>query len=229
MKVIIALLVILLSMPAMAEERPEDGRRRRRSRQTEARRESSADRILEQARRDIKKYDDARRKAMEKASLEMIKGLFKRAKEADKNEKWGAAYSHYHDVSSSRADGAKDMVAQSKSRMSELDGMAEERVRQARRKELYRQYPEDRPRLSLERLAGDQKQQRAAGDHLENRAQRKLGNEHDINCREKEGFGKSTRRFDRHLPLAKSAPHALSPTGPARYDGLLTDSFLAPR
>jgi TolA-binding protein len=112
----------------------------------EARREGNAERDrerqIEQVRRELEKNAEARRKAIEKASLAMIKDMFKRAKEADKAENWAAAYSHYTDVTGSRNPGAREMVTQSKTRLHEIDGMAEERMRQARRHELYGQYAE---------------------------------------------------------------------------------------
>jgi hypothetical protein len=140
----VALIILLLSLPAMAEER--DGRKYRKQREkaNEARREgaNTEDRIREQTIKELKKFDEERKKAMEKASLEMIKGLFKKAKEADKDESWARAYSHYHDVSSSRLYRAKEMIAKSKARMSEIDGVAKDGIRQARMKEYSRQYPD---------------------------------------------------------------------------------------
>lgn len=143
-----ALIILLLSLPAMAEER--DGRKYRKQREkaNEARREGrregadTVDRIREQTLKEIKKFDEERKKAIEKASLEMIKGLFKKAKEADKDESLARAYSHYHDVSSSRLYKAKEMVAKSRVRMNEIDGVAKDGIRQARMKEYSRQYPD---------------------------------------------------------------------------------------
>lgn len=134
MRIVIALAILLISMPAMAEERSDEGSRRRRTR--------SVDSLAEQAIRDIRLSAEARRRVMDKASLEMTKELFRKAREADKAENWAAAYSHYYDVSNSRAPGSYDLAAQSRFRLHELDGVAEERIRQARKKERSRKYLE---------------------------------------------------------------------------------------
>lgn len=94
--------------------------------------EQQRQRQIDQARKELERRRAQRRKAMEKLTLNMLKELFKKAKEAEKEEQWGAAYSHYHDVSLSRLKGAKTMVTESKQKLDEIEKRVDELLREAR-------------------------------------------------------------------------------------------------
>jgi TolA-binding protein len=126
--------------PERIREYRERAQNRDKDRQERDRTEQDRERQIEQARKDIEKRAQQRRKIIEKLTLNMIKALYKKAQEAEKAENWGAAYSHYHDVSMSKLRASLDIVSKSKVKLDEIGGKVDGLMRQARMHELRNEY-----------------------------------------------------------------------------------------
>ena len=93
-------LLVVWSFPAAAESSRD--RRQRKQEQKRARDREQTEGKRKRQRQDKQKTDERRSKELRKASLALLKELFKKAQTAEKEERWTIAYNHYYDVSTYR-------------------------------------------------------------------------------------------------------------------------------
>jgi hypothetical protein len=91
-----------------------------------------AKKLAEKVKQERAKEQAKRRREAAKLSLKMVKSAFEKGKKAYSEERYSEAYLHFQDVVQSRHAGARGIVAQAKTKLSEIDGMAASKLEQAR-------------------------------------------------------------------------------------------------
>lgn len=142
-------LLVVWSFPVAAESSRDRRRRntsdqsnRRQQEEQRARDQKQTEAERKRQKRNKQKVDERRRKELQKASLSLLKELFKKAQAAEKEERWTTAYHHYYDVSLARTPGSKKLVADSSKKVAELKAKAAKLFRTAKRRQSIGRYVE---------------------------------------------------------------------------------------